>query len=139
VQGGLPFPSFLARLLVPYNDHGIQIPAEFIHRRRKPFDMRLREIALVWRGLDQIDREGGEDLPMAAEGVLVGSQDAAAVGLDGLGQTGHGGGWRARGDGVRRDAAGAGLGCRFLLAPWLPLTPVRGMLGCLGLGHWDLV
>ena len=122
----------------PHHDHRVEIAAELVHGRGQPLDVRLGEIALVRGGLDLVDREGGEDLPVAAERVLVGGEHGAAVGLDGLGQAGHGCGRGAGADGIGRDAARAGLGGRFLLAPWLPLALARGMLGCLRLGHKHL-
>ncbi len=139
VQGGLPFPSLLAGLGATHNDHRIQIPAELVHGRGQPLDVGLGEIALEGCGLHQVDRQGREDLPVAAERVLVGGQDGAAVGFDGLSQASHGCGPGARTDGVGSDAAGAGLGRRFLLSPWLPLALARGTLGGLRLGHWNLV
>jgi len=66
--------------------------------------VRLREIALIRGGLDQVNRQGGEDLPVAAERVLVGGEDAAAVGLDRFGQPGYGRRRSTRADGVRSDA-----------------------------------
>ena len=89
--------------------------------------MGVGEVALVGRGLDQIDRQSGEDLPVAAERIAVGGEDGAAVGLDRLGQPGDGGRRRARGERVGGDAAGAGRA----LGPLLPAGLLRG----LGLGH----
>jgi hypothetical protein len=41
--------------------------------------VRLREIALVGGGLDQIYGKRGKELPMTAEWVFVGSEDGPAI------------------------------------------------------------
>src|SRR3954469_17539532 len=110
------------------NDDRIQGPPEFVHRCGKALDVRLGEIALIWGGLDQIDRQRGEDLPVAAERILVGREDCPSVGLDRFGESGQSRRLCAGCDRVRRDAARAGLGGRLLL-------PAR-LLRRLRLGHW---
>jgi hypothetical protein len=44
--------------------------------------MRLRKVALVWGGFDQIDRECRKDLPVTAERILIGGKDGSTVPLD---------------------------------------------------------
>src|SRR4051812_47080523 len=105
------FPSFPA---LAHHNHRIQIPPELVHGGGEPLDVRLGEIALIWGGFHQIDREGGEYLPVATERVPVWCQYCAAVGLDGVRQPGQRRRLGTGTNGIRRNTPGAWLGGRSL-------------------------
>ena len=110
-----------------HDDHGVEVAAEPVDRRAELGDVRVREVALVGRGLDQVDRQPREDLPVAAQRIPVGGEHRAPVGLDGVGQPGDGGRRRARAERVGGDAARAGRALRAFLA--------TGLLRGFRLGH----
>ena len=91
-----------------HDDHRVEVAAEPVDGGAELGDVGVGEVALVGRGLDQVDRQSGEDLPVAAERIAVRGEDGAAVGLDRLGQPGDGGGRRAGAQRVGRDAAERG-------------------------------
>src|SRR6185437_9522589 len=54
-----------------HGDHGIEIPIELVDRIRDASDVRLGEIALERRRLDDVDRQRGEELPVSAEWIAI--------------------------------------------------------------------
>ena len=77
-----------------HGDDGVEEPIELVDRAGEAFDVCLREVALEGRGLDAVDGQRGEDLPVSAERVAVARERGAAVVFD-----------RAR---ERHDARGRG-------------------------------
>ena len=106
-----------------HRDHRIEVAAGAIHRQRQPAHVRVGDVALVRRRLDEIDGQRREQLHVPAERLLVGGEHAAAVGGDLIGE-------RARGVGERRhgELGGAELGRLELDAL------ARARLAALGLG-----
>ena len=51
--------------------HRVEIAAEAVDGGAELGDMGIGEVALVGRGLDQIDGQSGEDLPVAAERIAI--------------------------------------------------------------------
>src|SRR5690242_6230739 len=112
------------------HDHGIQIPAEPVHGTGESLYVGLGEIALIRRGLDQIDGKGGKELPVTAQRILIGREDGAAIGLNRLCQSGQLGGMGTGADGVGRDSARARLRGRLLSAARFPFR-LGSCLRCL--------
>ena len=84
---------------------GIEEAVEGVDHSRQPLDVRLGEVALERRRLDLVERQGGEDLPVAAERVAVGAERGAAVLADGVGQGRNGRRRLARRDFLDGEAA----------------------------------
>ena len=84
-----------------HGDDGVEEAIELVDRAGESLDVRFREIALEWRGLDAVDGQGGEDLPVSAEWVAVAREGGSAVVLDGARERHD-----ARGSGGAGEAAG---------------------------------
>jgi hypothetical protein len=78
-------------ILGAHHHHRVEVAPEPVDGGAELRYVRVRQVALVRRGFDQLDRQAGEDLPVAAQRIPIGSEDRAAVGLDRLGQAGDGG------------------------------------------------
>ena len=122
-------------VLGAHDDHRVEVAAEPVDGGAELGDVGVGEVALVGRGLDQVDGEAGEDLPVAAERIAIGGERGAAVGLDRLGQPGDDRRGRARAERVGGDAAGAGSAFGALLAAGGGFF-LAGLGSAMGVGSW---
>ena len=84
-------------------DDRVDEAVEPLHHLLQALHVRAREIALVGRRLDLVDRQQREDVPVAADGILVDGERLAAVPADLLGERGDVRGRRCHPSGVARD------------------------------------
>src|SRR5215210_5664731 len=100
--------------------------------------MGLGKVPLVWGGLDLIDGQCGEELPVATERILVGGKNGSAICPDRLRQFCECGGRGAGPDCIGRKSTRARLGGGLFLTAWLPSALTSRFRG-LGLGHASLL
>src|SRR6185437_8491552 len=91
-----------------HGDHRVEVAIEFVDRIGNAFHVRRREIALKGRGLDDVERKRGEDLPVAAEWISIGREHGAAVILDGAAERRDGYGRRGGSQSSSVEAARCG-------------------------------
>src|SRR3954465_14684417 len=89
-----------------HGDDRIQVAAKLVDGVAHLADVRFGEIALERRGLDAVDGQRGEELPVRAERAAMGGEYGAAVVLDGLREPRYGcrrscGSQAARGESAR--------------------------------------
>ena len=72
-----------------HDHHRIHEAVDLLDHLLQPLGVGRREIALVGGGLDLLERQEAEDLPVIAHRLAVDGEHRAAVALDLLGQRGH--------------------------------------------------